>query len=300
LLKKYREKLTMQHELLFEIGTEEIPAGYIVPALAQLENTVTASMVCPALFLPPRQPLPATSCRVGPRPGASRTERKFRSLEKGGLYQNGQPPRQPSALPRTGSGLRPANTGNTQRRIFMVRTNRPAARPRTPCRTAARGDHQPHFQPCWGAGRASFARPIQWLLAVYGGKTVPFSLDTISSANTTRGHRFMAQGPFPASCYSDYVETLRTAQVMVEPQERREAVLAEITKAAQQAGGTILPDDELVDTVCNLVEKPFAICGAFEERFLALPREVLITSMREHQKYFAVDAAGNPCPTSSR
>ena len=149
----------------------------------------------------------------------------------------------------------------------------------------------------WGAGRTSFARPIQWLLAVYGGKTVSFSLDTITSANTTCGHRFMARGPFSASCYSDYVETLRTAQVMVEPAERRAAVLAEITKAAQQVGGTILPDDELVDTVCNLVEKPFAICGAFEERFLALPREVLITSMREHQKYFAVvDSAGKLMP----
>ncbi|MFA7348509.1 MAG: glycine--tRNA ligase subunit beta, partial [Desulfurivibrionaceae bacterium] len=297
----------MQHELLFEIGTEEIPAGYIVPALAQLEKILGDRLN--GLALPysslrtaatPRRL--AVSVRDLAERQPDREEEILGPPKKAAFDQNGQPTQAAIGFAKkNGVGVDALQILATPKgEYLMVRieqTGRPTSELLAELLPEVITSLNFPKSMRWGAGRASFARPIQWLLAVYGGKTVPFSLDTISSANTTRGHRFMAKGPFPASGYNDYVETLRTAQVMVEPQERREAVLAEITKAAQQAGGTILPDDELVDTVCNLVEKPFAICGTFEERFLALPREVLITSMREHQKYFAVvDAAGKLMP----
>jgi glycyl-tRNA synthetase beta chain len=297
----------MQHELLFEIGTEEIPAGYIMPALAQLEKILGERLT--ALALPySTMRTAATPRRLAVSVGGlaerqpDRQEEILGPPKKAAFDQKGQPTQAAIGFAKKNG----AEVGALQilatpkGEYLMVRieqTGRPTSELLAELLPEVVTSLNFPKSMRWGAGRTSFARPIQWLLAVYGGKTVPFSLDTITSANTTRGHRFMAQGPFPASCYNDYVETLRTAQVMVEPQERRSAVLAEITKAAQQAGGTILPDDELVDTVCNLVEKPFAICGAFEERFLALPREVLITSMREHQKYFAVvDAAGKLMP----
>lgn len=297
----------MHHELLFEIGTEEIPAGYIMPTLSQLEKILGDRLT--ALALPysglrtaatPRRLAVSVSGLAERQP--DREEEILGPPKKAAFDQNGQPTQAALGFAKKG-GVEVAalqTVATPKGEYLMVRIEQ-KGRPTEELLAELLPEviTSLNFPKSmrWGAGRASFARPIQWLLAVYGGKTVPFSLDTITSANTTCGHRFMARGPFPASCYSDYVETLRTAQVMVEPTERRAAVLAEITKAAQQVGGTILPDDELVDTVCNLVEKPFALCGAFEERFLALPREVLITSMREHQKYFAVvDSAGKLMP----
>ncbi|MHB1183933.1 MAG: glycine--tRNA ligase subunit beta [Desulfobulbia bacterium] len=297
----------MQHELLFEIGTEEIPAGYIMPALAQLEKIIGERLTALAL---PYSTLrtAATPRRLAVSIGGlaerqpDRQEEILGPPKKAAFDQKGQPTQAAIGFAKkNGAEVGALQILATPKGEYLMVRVEQVGRPTSELLAELLPEvvTSLNFPKSmrWGAGRTSFARPIQWLLAVYGGKTVPFSLDTITSTNTTRGHRFMAQGPFPASGYSDYVETLRTAQVMVEPQERRSAVVAEITRAAQQAGGTILPDEELVDTVCNLVEKPFAICGAFEERFLALPREVLITSMREHQKYFAVvDAAGKLMP----
>jgi len=297
----------MHHELLFEIGTEEIPAGYILPALAQLEKILGDRLT--ALALPysglhtaatPRRLAVSVSGLAECQP--DREEEILGPHQKAAFDQNGQPTQAAIGFAKKGGveveALQIVATPKGE--YLMVRVEQKGRQT-----AELLADLLPEVVTSlnfpksmrWGAGRTSFARPIKWLLAVYGGKTVSFTLGTISSSNTTCGHRFMAGGPFPATCFSDYVDTLRTAQVMVEPQERRAAVLAEITRAAEQAGGTILADEELLDTVCNLVEKPFALCGAFEERFLALPREVLITSMREHQKYFAVvDGAGKLMP----
>lgn len=297
----------MHHELLFEIGTEEIPAGYIMPALSQLEKNLGDRLT--ALALPysslrtaatPRRLAVSVSDLAERQP--DREEEILGPPKKAAFDQNGQPTQAAIGFAKkNGVEVEALQILATPKgEYLMVRVEQVGRQT-----SVLLAELLPEVITSlnfpksmrWGAGRTSFARPIQWLLAVYGGKTVTFSLDTITSSNTTQGHRFMARTSVPASSYSDYVETLRTAQVMVEPQERRAAVLAEIAKAARQAGGTILPDDELVDTVCNLVEKPFAICGAFEQRFLALPREVLITSMREHQKYFAVvDSVGKIMP----
>ncbi|MFA7383209.1 MAG: glycine--tRNA ligase subunit beta [Desulfurivibrionaceae bacterium] len=293
----------MHHELLFEIGTEEIPAGYIMPALAQLEKILGDRLT--ALALPyssmhtaatPRRLAVSISGLAERQP--DREEEILGPPKKAAFDQNGQPTQAAIGFARKGGvEVEALQTVATPKGEYLMVRVEQIGRPTEELLAELLPEvvTSLNFPKSmrWGTGRTSFARPIQWLLAVYGGKTVPFTLDTITSSNTTRGHRFMGRGSFPATCFSDYVETLRTAQVMVEPTERCGAVLAEIAKAAKQMGGTILPDDELVDTVCNLVEKPFALCGTFEERFLALPREVLITSMREHQKYFAVvDAAG--------
>jgi len=297
----------MSHELLFEIGTEEIPAGYIMPALSLLEKILGDRLT--ALALPysglrtaatPRRLTVSVSGLAERQP--DREEEVLGPPKKAAFDQNGQPTQAALGFAKTrGVAVEALQTMATPKGEYLMVRVEQKGRPTEELlvellpEVIASLNFPKSMR--WGASRTSFARPIQWLLAIYGGRTVSFSLDTITSANTTRGHRFMAKGTFPATCFSDYVETLRTAQVMVEPEERRNAVLAEITKAAQQVGGTILPDDELVDTVCNLVEKPFALCGTFEERFLALPREVLITSMREHQKYFAVvDSTGKLMP----
>jgi glycyl-tRNA synthetase beta chain len=149
----------------------------------------------------------------------------------------------------------------------------------------------------WGSSTVSFARPIHWILALLEGEVIPFEVDSVISSNHTRGHRFLAPKIFAVAGAADYVKKLLEAYVIVDPEERREKLKREITKAAAAVNGRILPDEELVQINTFLVEYPTAVCGRFEEKFLELPREVLITAMREHQKYFAVvDDSGNLLP----
>ncbi|MCK5196302.1 MAG: glycine--tRNA ligase subunit beta, partial [Desulfobulbaceae bacterium] len=114
------------------------------------------------------------------------------------------------------------------------------------------------------------------------------------AGNVTRGHRFMAPEEVEITDFNQYLETLRQHEIVVDIEERRKMVEDEINIAAASAGGTIVPDPDLLDTVTNLVEIPIGVCGSFDQKFLELPREVLITSMRVHQKYFTIaDSAGN-------
>jgi glycyl-tRNA synthetase beta chain len=140
----------------------------------------------------------------------------------------------------------------------------------------------------WGASRVSFARPIHWILALLDGEVVPFEVDGIRSSAQTRGHRFLAPEPFTVAGQVGYVKKLLEAQVIVDPDARTNKLRAEVNSAAAAAKGYIFEDEELVQINTFLVEYPSAVCGKFEEKFLQLPREVLITAMREHQKYFAV------------
>jgi glycyl-tRNA synthetase beta chain len=140
----------------------------------------------------------------------------------------------------------------------------------------------------WGAGSVSFARPIQWIVARYGDQVVPCRVNNVTSGSTTRGHRFMAPAAQAVTDFNSYINNLRNAHVLADQEERNGAVSEEIARAAKKAGGRVMADEELIATVTNLVEKPHAVCGTFDKKFLTLPREVLITSMREHQKYFAV------------
>ena len=137
----------------------------------------------------------------------------------------------------------------------------------------------------------SFARPIHWILALFDGKVVPFQVGNVSAGNLSRGHRFMAVGSFQVKDLPDYLRRLKNSFVIVNPEERREFILAEVNKAAGEVSGSILPDDDLLQIVTYLVEYPVALRGSFDQEFLSLPREVLITAMREHQRYFSVIGA---------
>jgi glycyl-tRNA synthetase beta chain len=150
----------------------------------------------------------------------------------------------------------------------------------------------------WSDLTIAFARPIQSVLALLGKSVVAFTLgDRIKSGRLTWGHMFMQHKRFKIDAADEYMERMRQAQVIVDIRARKQMVREEIVAAAEQLGGQILPDEALLDTVTNLVEIPIASGGRFSEEFLELPREILITSMREHQKYFAVtDAAGRLMP----
>lgn len=134
----------------------------------------------------------------------------------------------------------------------------------------------------------SFARPIHWILALFDGKIVPFQIGNVAAGNLSRGHRFMAPGSFQVKDISEYVRRLKNSFVIVQPEERRDLILGELERAAAEVSGQILPDDDLLEIVTYLVEYPVGVRGSFDPEFLSLPREVLITAMREHQRYFSL------------
>jgi glycyl-tRNA synthetase beta chain len=140
----------------------------------------------------------------------------------------------------------------------------------------------------WSGLELRFARPIHWILALFNGEVIPFTLEHITSGPMTRGHRFLHPEPFTVTGVKDYLEGLRQACVIVDPQERKELIRRGVKEAAQQAGGNPLEAEALLEEITYLVEYPVAVCGTFDKGYLALPREVLITAMQHHQRYIPV------------
>ncbi|MBE9487507.1 MAG: glycine--tRNA ligase subunit beta [Chloroflexi bacterium] len=142
-----------------------------------------------------------------------------------------------------------------------------------------------------------FARPMHWIVATYGGEVVPFVFGDLQSGNLSRGHRFMAPDEFTVSGVEDYLVQAEKQHVIPQIEKRRQLIEEQLGVLAKQLGGQINPDEELLEEVGFLVETPQALAGSIEERFLQLPPELLITSMREHQRYFTlIDEQGKLLP----
>jgi glycyl-tRNA synthetase beta chain len=149
----------------------------------------------------------------------------------------------------------------------------------------------------WGSLEVRFARPIRWLVALYGDQVIDFSYAGLRSGRITCGHRFLSQGLLEIPHASKYFEVMERGRVVVDPERRREMIWNQVQELAARAGGQVVPDEELLTEVTNLVEYPLALCGSFDESFLQLPAEVLVTPMREHQRYFPVrDSGGKLLP----
>jgi glycyl-tRNA synthetase beta chain len=140
----------------------------------------------------------------------------------------------------------------------------------------------------WGSLPVSFARPIHTLIALLGGEVLKFTYGDTKSGNLSSGHRFMSPQRLLVRDFNGHRDNLRKHFVIVDFDERRQCIRDAVQATAEQVHGRILEDEELLDEVTNLVEHPRAILGQFEEKYLKLPPEVPITVMREHQRYFAV------------
>jgi glycyl-tRNA synthetase beta chain len=149
----------------------------------------------------------------------------------------------------------------------------------------------------WGANEYAFARPVHWLVLLLGDAVVDGEVLGVRAGRNSRGHRFMHDKPVWIGAPSDYVDALRGAKVLVDPDERRATIVREVEHAATQAGGVArIADDNLAQVTC-LVEWPSAIACGFEEEFLAVPQEALVATMEDNQKFFPVlDAGGRLTP----
>jgi glycyl-tRNA synthetase beta chain len=142
----------------------------------------------------------------------------------------------------------------------------------------------------WGAGNATFGRPVQWLVALAGDELVDMTFAGVRSGKTSLGHRFLAPGAFALAAADGYVDALRAKHVLVDRTERATTMMERVSAAAKAAGGVHDPDAALVDENASLVEEPHVVTGSFEARYLALPATVIRAVARGHQKYFCVQS----------
>lgn len=149
----------------------------------------------------------------------------------------------------------------------------------------------------WGDSDLQFARPIHSFISLLGPKVISFELENIPVGNTTSGHRTLCNNVVVVQKPADYVENLRNAFVMVDPREREELIVGQVQACATACGGEVDFDPDLLEEVNYLVEYPTALFGGFSKDYLAVPKQCLITSMKENQKYFPVtDAQGELLP----
>lgn len=140
----------------------------------------------------------------------------------------------------------------------------------------------------WGNNDFRFVRPIHWILSIFDNKTLIFEMDNITSSNISYGHRFLSPNKIEIDNIADYKEKLKNAFVYTDTSERKNIILLQIKNIEEKENITVDIDSELLNIVSDLVEYPHAILGSFDESFLTLPEEVLITSMKIHQKYFPI------------
>jgi glycyl-tRNA synthetase beta chain len=294
--------------LLLEIGTEEIPAGYIQPALDALAAGLTQKLLHARIdhgtvttYGTPRR-LAVVIEAVAPRQNPL-TEQVLGPPERicldaqGGLTMAAEKFAQKVGV--TPKQLQFVDTAKG--RYICAQLSDPGMGTQKLLRQLLADIivNIPFPKTMrWSDLNIAFARPIQSVLALLGERVISFTLgERIKSGRHAWGHMFMHRKRVAINHAQDYKERLRGASVIVDIEERRQMVRDQINSAAAALGGAIVPDDALVDIVTHLAEFPVATGGHFDDVFLELPREILITSMREHQKYFAVtDADGRLMP----
>lgn len=138
----------------------------------------------------------------------------------------------------------------------------------------------------WGDLDAKFVRPVRWLVALLDEEVIPVEFATVKSGNVTRGHRFLGADEITIKNAASYVDTLKENFVMVDQDARRELISKQLHDMAASKNASIVWDDDLLEEINYLVEWPTALCGGFEESYLALPDAAIITPMKDHQRYF--------------
>lgn len=141
----------------------------------------------------------------------------------------------------------------------------------------------------WGAESFEFARPIQWLLILYGKEQIDVRLADVKSGNVTYCHRFLSDGPIQISDPAEYMDTLRANAVILDETERMSIIRKGIEKIEKDVHGKAPRDEELIKEILYITEFPYPLCGSFDEAFLKIPKEVLVNVMKSHQRYIPVE-----------
>ncbi len=287
-------------ELLFETGTEEIPAAFIPGALEALEGRFRTEM--------DKLNIPVGEVRTFGTPrrlvlhadGMSAHRPVVRRIVTGPPKRVGMDAE--GRLTRAGQGFARSQKVDPEA-VFVTETRKgwylavekeeggepvrpflqkvlPALLRGLPFRKSMR----------WGTQAFRFARPIHWIVAVFDGAVVPFEVAGVASGDTSRGLRFHGPKRFPATDLETYLAGCRAARVEPDPAVRRTRILEALKEQARQVGGTADVDPELLEETVYLTESPRVVTGRFDAAFLELPAQVPVTVMKHHQKYFPVYA----------
>ena len=287
----------MKRDLLFEIGTEEIPAHvmpHLLEDLAQLAETMLKEHRLSyekvrTLGTPRRAALIVTG--LAERQEDINTETRGPSVAIA-FDANGNPTKAGAGFAR-GQGVDPSAL--IQRDGYVYASVHESGAATAELLTSllpdlVRAIPLPNSMR-WGDLDFRFIRPIRWFVALYGTEIVPFTLAGVTSGNHSRGHRTLAPADFVITSAADYEAACEKAYIIVDPERRRAMICEQITETAKACGGTAEITPDLLEEVLYLVEYPTALSGSFEEKYLALPAEAVITPMRDHQRYFPVKAA---------
>ncbi|MGB9472953.1 MAG: glycine--tRNA ligase subunit beta [Candidatus Acidiferrum sp.] len=291
-------------ELLFEIGAEEIPAGMLPGAVAALKTIIEKHLTAESL-----SEGTAVETFGGPR--------RLTAVVRGIIAKQADVEMEVTGPPKAvaydieGAPTRAAvsfaeKQGVALHELIMVTTPKGesiAARVTKRGHTAhellleilPRVIHDlpwPKTMTWTGLKGARFIRPIRWIVALLDGKPLKFSFGGVAAGDTTTGHRFLGQPHIRVTNFADYEKKLRANGVIVRPEERREKITRELAAHSKRTGTHVHEDAHLLDLVTYLNEYPSVIEGDFDPSFLELPDEILITVMRDHQKYFAVEKRG--------
>lgn len=282
-------------DLLLEILSEEIPARMQAKAAEDLRRLVTDGLVergltyaHAAAFVTPRRLTLAVE-GLAARSAAVREERKGPRVDAPAAAIEG-------FVRSTGLGLDALEIrADKKAQVYFAVTVRPgreaAGIVAEAVEAAIRSFPWPKSMR-WGEGALRWVRPIRSILCILtdeaGHETVPLAVEGIAAGDLTRGHRFMAPAPLAVASFEDYAGKLRRAFVLIDPAERAERIAHDAEQLAFARGLELVPDPGLLAEIAGLVEWPVVLLGAIEARFLALPPEVLQTSMREHQKFLSV------------
>ena len=293
----------MAKDLLFEIGAEEIPAGFMPNILGQLKTLAETKLNDAHL------PFESIATYGTPRrlalivKGLADTSAEISERHKGpsasiAYDADGNPTKAAIGFAR-GKGLDVADLVVEDGYIYAE--TKTAGVPAKDIVTdmlpqLITGLNFPKSMH-WGDLDAKFVRPVRWLVALLDEEVIPVEFATVKSGNVTRGHRFLGADEITIKNPASYVETLKENFVMVDQDARRELISKQLHDIAASKNASIVWDDDLLEEINYLVEWPTALCGGFEESYLALPDAAIITPMKDHQRYFPlVDQAGKLLP----
>ncbi|MBA3010192.1 MAG: glycine--tRNA ligase subunit beta [Proteobacteria bacterium] len=284
--------------LLIEIGCEEIPAGYIVPALTAFKANILDALTKARINHGEAKILGTPKRLVLMVANVADTQNPFTSTVSGppervGFDEKGAPTLAARKFAeKAGIRVEDIILADTDKGRYLTAVVKETCEPSLAILEQMMPKQildMPFPKSMrWGSLSISFARPIISLVGMLGGQVLHFSVGNIHASNQIFGHRFMHPQPLTIERADDYEALMASANVIVDIDKRKQMLTDAIQALAKQHGSHVLEDPALVDIVANLVEYPYPVVGRFDDQFLGVPDEVLITAMREHQKYFAL------------
>ena len=287
----------MAKDLLFEIGTEEVPAHVMPGTLAQLKENAEKALNENRIAFTAIRTLGTPRRTALIVEGVAEKQEDVASENRGASVKiafdaDGNPTKAAQGFAR-GQHVDPKDLVVKDGYVYaeVHEEGQPTAKiletllPELVCGLSFPNNMR------WGDLDFKFIRPIRWFVALYGSDVIPFELANVKSGRTSRGHRFLSQGDFEIADAKSYEKACEENFIIVDQDKRKQMIREQIEAVAKANGGQAEITEDLLEEVLYLVEYPTALCGNFEEKYLQLPPEAVITPMRDHQRYFPVKTA---------